>query len=111
MGRRRVPIVLLDHIHRAHGALSPRRWYPGMTCSICGERIRQWQPFNFDHAVPISRGGRRGMANKFFAHCLCNAVKGDRYPFSLRTPAEREAVREWVTPRTWRRLVGVWAGE
>lgn len=93
------------------GAQKLKRWYPGALCSICGEHIHVWQRFNFDHIVPVSRGGKRGKVNKALAHCLCNAVKGAQYPFSMRTPAERDAVRAQVTTRTWRRLNRIWRGE
>ncbi len=81
-----------------------------MMCGICCEFIRPWQPYNIDHEVPMSRGGRRGKINKQYAHQLCNSVKGDRYPFSLRTPEEREAVRALVQPATYCKLQRVWAG-
>jgi len=58
----------------------------------------------------MSKGGRRGKANKTFTHTLCNSVKGDRYPFNLRTPAEREAVRAVVSERTYARLERTWRG-
>ncbi len=87
-----------------------RRWHPGMACGICGELIRSWQPFNHDHVVPMSKGGPRGRRNKTFAHLLCNCVKGDRHPFSLRTAADREAARTLVTARTYARLQQIWAG-
>ncbi len=104
-------MVVLGQPARPHGALSPRRWFPAMTCCICGERVRQWQPFSFDHIIPMAKGGPKGRRNKGFAHVLCNSVKGDRHPFSLRTPAEREAVRAWVRPETYARLLLVWAGQ
>lgn len=81
-----------------------------MACSICGEPVRQWQQFNWDHGVPVSLGGKRGRSNKAYAHCLCNAVKGNRHPFSLRTAAERDAVRARVRPQTWQQLCLIWAG-
>lgn len=70
-----------------------------------------WQRFNWDHEIPVSKGGRRGRLNRRIAHCLCNSVKGDRYPFSLRTKAEREAFKAHVLPRTYRRLQRIWNGE
>lgn len=94
-----------------HGSLDSSHWYAGLTCSICGTPIEPWQMMSFDHEVPLARGGGRGRANKKIAHCLCNSVKGDRYPFSLRTPEEREAVRAWVRPVTWERLQRTWRGE
>ncbi len=95
---------------REPGAQSPRLWFPQMRCAICGERVCRWQPFNFDHAVPMSLGGKRGKKNKQFAHALCNSVKNNRHPFSLRTVEEREAVRLLVRPETYSRLQQVWAG-
>ncbi len=92
-------------------AQNPRRWFPGMACSICGEYIRLWQPFNFDHHVPLAKGGAKGRKNKRFTHVLCNTIKGDRHPFSLRTPAEREAIRPFVRPEVYAKLLRVWAGE
>jgi hypothetical protein len=110
MARPRVAIVILEPAARQPGAQSPRRWAPGMRCSICGERIHRWQAFNFDHQVPIACGGARGKTNKKPAHLLCNAVKGRRHPFALRTPAQRAAARGIVAPRTYARLQRIWAG-
>lgn len=104
-------IQMVDRFRHNNGALSRRLWYPGMACSICGEPIRPWQLFNRDHVIPMSAGGRKGRENKAYAHVLCNSVKGDRHPFSLRTPAEREAVRALVKPATYERLLRTWAGE
>lgn len=92
-------------------AVTPRRWYPGMTCSICGAEIRSYQRFNRDHTIPRAAGGPAGRKNKAPAHVLCNLVKGSRHPFSMRTADEREQVRVRVTPDTWRRLLRIWAGE
>lgn len=97
-------------MERQAGSLDPRTWKPGMVCSICGEFIRRHQGFNLDHEIPISRGGRRGKINKRIVHVICNAVKGSRYPFSLRTAEERAAVRSLVQDKTFRRLAMVWAG-
>jgi len=107
----RVRIVILDRRARRQNAQSPRRWFPGMTCAICGEGIRQWQAFNHDHQLPMAKGGAKGRKNKQYTHVLCNSVKGDRYPFSLRTQAEREAVRNRVRPETYAKLQRIWAGE
>lgn len=109
MGRR-LPAVLYRR-PRTMGALSPRMWYPGMSCIICGEKVRPWQAFNWDHVVPISKGGPRGKKNKAIAHLLCNSVKNDRHPFSLRTLNDREAVRPFVSTHTYERLLRIWAGE
>ncbi len=107
----RIELIIAERFRRKQNALSPRRWHPALTCWICAELIRQWQPFNFDHMVPMSKGGRRGRANKAYTHVLCNSVKGDQHPFFLRTAAEREAVRARVRPDVYRRLERVWAGE
>lgn len=90
------------------GALSPRYWSENLVCCICGSRILRSHPFNRDHIIPMAKGGPRGKVNKAFAHLLCNSVKGDRFPFSLRTPEEREAVRAWVTARTYNKLLWLW---
>lgn len=106
---RRIDIRRL--LPRTSGSLSVRRWHPGLVCCICGSTIWRWQAFNNDHVVPMSLGGKRGKANKEFAHQLCNSVKGNRHPFSMRTPAEREAVRHWVKAETYERLLRTWAGD
>lgn len=92
-------------------AASLRRWSPGICCQICGEKIFSYQRFNTDHTIPMSLGGRPGKANKALAHVLCNLVKGDRYPFSLRTAQEREEIRRLVREKTWQALCRIWAGE
>lgn len=106
----RLRYVILDRAARKNGVQSPRRWYPGMACAICGEAIRRWQEFNHDHQVPLSKGGAKGRKNKTFTHVVCNTVKGCKHPFSLKTPAEREAIREQVKPQTWAKLVVAWNG-
>src|SRR3954471_3388529 len=87
-----------------------RRWQPGAVCSICGETIYSYQRFNFDHEVPMFKGGGRGRANKRLAHCICNAVKADRYPFSMRTMQERALVRSMVSESIWALLLRAWRG-
>lgn len=87
-----------------------RRWKRGLCCRICGCTIHMWQRFNFDHSVPVSRGGRRGRINKHLAHSLCNAVKGNRHPFSLKRPEEREQIRPYLREQTWLALCRIWAG-
>lgn len=87
-----------------------RRWHPSVACRICGESIHLWQRFNFDHFVPVSKGGRKGRINKHLAHSLCNAVKGNRHPFSLKTTAEREQIRPYLREQTWLALCRIWDG-
>ncbi len=86
-----------------------RRWRPHLLCRICGCTIHMWQRFNFDHRVPLSKGGR-GRVNKHLAHSLCNAVKGNRHPFSLRTETDRARLRPFVRTETWDALCRIWAG-
>lgn len=81
-----------------------------MLCTICGESIRQWQRWSWDHVIPMSRGGRRGKSNKAPAHVLCNCIKGDRYPFAMKTTAERQYIKSRVSPQTWARLCMIWSG-
>lgn len=106
----RIELIIAERFRRKQNALSPRRWHPTLACWICGELIRQWQPFNWDHMVPMSKGGRRGRANKTYTHVLCNTVKGDRHPFFLRTVEERAAARALIRPVVYERLLRVWAG-
>lgn len=91
-------------------ALNSAHWREGLDCSICGSPITALQSCNWDHDPPRSRGGR-GRRDRNLAHCLCNAVKGDQHPFSLRTPEQRAAIATRVTARTYRRLQRIWAGE
>lgn len=107
----RVERIIADRRRRKMNALSPARWYPGMHCWICWSPITREQRFNFDHKIPMSQGGARGRRNKAYTHVLCNTVKGDRYPFFLRTPAERDAVRQSIRPDLFERLQRLWSGE
>lgn len=91
-------------------SLSTRRWHPGSVCSICGEKIYCYQPFNYDHKVPVSKNGKRGRANKFLAHCICNVVKGNQHPFELRTKDQRQAIKKQVSAATWVKLQRAWQG-
>jgi hypothetical protein len=95
---------------RDGSASNPRHWKPGSLCIICGEKIFPYQRFNFDHLIPMSRGGPRGRSNKYLSHLICNMVKGDRWPFWLRTNSERLAVRKHVKPKTWEALQRAWKG-
>lgn len=87
-----------------------RRWKPGSVCIICGEKIYSYQRFNWDHLIPMAKGGHRGRSNKFLAHAICNAVKGDQWPFWLRSNEERQRVRNGVSDRTWQALLRAWYG-
>lgn len=85
-------------------------WKSGAVCIICGERIHLFQQFNYDHLIPVSRGGQRGRENKYLAHVICNSVKGNQWPFWLRSRAEREKTRTVVRHQTWLALCRAWAG-
>lgn len=93
-----------------HRATSRRHWKPGSICVICGEKIYSFQQFNWDHLIPMSRGGQRGRNNKYRTHVICNAVKGNKWPFWLRTENEREQVRRKVREKTWLALCAAWEG-
>lgn len=95
--------------HRPH-ALPLKFWIPGVCCSICGERIEQFQAFNWDHELPMSLGGPRGRRNKALAHVLCNSVKQSRHPFSMKTAEEREFIRHYIKKATYAKLVELWSG-
>lgn len=50
----------------------------GMTCHICGGDIEDRTDLNFDHVVPLSRGGAHVQENIRPAHKFCNLSKGTR---------------------------------
>jgi len=99
--RPRSPTELREHILNSAAAAF---------CHICWESIYPWQPLNWDHVVPMAKGGARGVKNKRLTHEICNTVKGDQIDFYLRTEAEREAIRLLVKPATYARLVRAWNG-
>jgi 5-methylcytosine-specific restriction endonuclease McrA len=50
----------------------------GWVCHLCREKIDGREDLNFDHVVPLSRGGAHSMANISPSHALCNNRKGPR---------------------------------
>lgn len=61
----------------------------GFVCHICGGSITPGE-HQFDHVVPLARGGRHCNANIAVAHALCNArkqaktdVPSSRYPTGI----------------------------
>lgn len=91
-------------------ARDKRHWKPGVVCIICGEKIYHFQRFNYDHLIPMSRGGARGRSNKYLAHVVCNMVKGSQWPFWLRNNDERMKVRSQVSLAVWAALCRAWRG-
>jgi 5-methylcytosine-specific restriction endonuclease McrA len=50
----------------------------GWVCHICGGPVLSRNDLQFDHIIPLSRGGPHSMANIAVAHALCNNRKGPR---------------------------------
>ncbi len=49
----------------------------GLMCHICGQVIDRSQ-LQFDHIIPLSKGGAHSMENISVAHARCNNQKGDK---------------------------------
>ncbi|MDK1002838.1 GmrSD restriction endonuclease domain-containing protein [Bacillus subtilis] len=47
-------------------------------CPICQEEIQELDDIEVDHIVPLSIGGREGVANLQITHKLCNRVKNNK---------------------------------
>ena len=50
----------------------------GMVCHICGGKIRNRRDLDFDHVVPLSKGGPHSEENVRPSHRRCNRRKGSR---------------------------------
>lgn len=50
----------------------------GMICHLCGGEIASRSDLNFDHVVPLARGGEHSPENLRPAHASCNRRKGAR---------------------------------
>lgn len=48
----------------------------GKRCYLCGGGARWDDPFEFDHVVPLARGGSNGLGNLRHCHRSCNNAKG-----------------------------------
>lgn len=79
-------------------------------CFLCWEAIYPWQDYNWDHVVPMSRGGARGKRNQRLTHTICNSVKGNEVDFFLRTEQQRQLVLDRCTERIRVRLQRAWNG-
>jgi 5-methylcytosine-specific restriction endonuclease McrA len=52
----------------------------GMVCHLCGGAIESPDDLQFDHVIPISRGGARLEGNVLPSHKRCNNSKGNNGP-------------------------------
>jgi len=52
----------------------------GMVCHLCGHVIASWKDLNFDHVIPLARGGPHTYDNIRPAHERCNKSKGAKLP-------------------------------
>lgn len=55
----------------------------GRHCNICDLPIAENHAVQFDHVIPLARGGAHTAENLRPAHRSCNAWKGDRLPSEL----------------------------
>lgn len=62
----------------------------GMVCHICGGEIGSMSHLDFDHVVPIARGGGHVQENLLPSHSSCNRRKGAKL------------MSELVLPGTWK---------
>lgn len=51
----------------------------GARCGICGDPVPA-EELEFDHIMPLSRGGSNRADNRQVAHSRCNRLKGNRIP-------------------------------
>lgn len=67
---------------RKHGAIVSKADYAailaefGMVCHICGQDIEFLDDLNFDHVIPLAKGGPHSAENIRPSHALCNQQKG-----------------------------------
>lgn len=47
-------------------------------CGICNKKIDPAAPFDIDHVIPLSLGGKHSYANVQISHPVCNRRKGNR---------------------------------
>lgn len=52
-------------------------------CYLCDKKIRSLKEANFDHIIPISRGGAHTFENLAATHARCNQRKNDKLPEEL----------------------------
>jgi hypothetical protein len=50
----------------------------GMVCHICGAGIPARRDLNYDHVIPLTRGGAHVQENILPAHKFCNQSKGNK---------------------------------
>jgi hypothetical protein len=50
----------------------------GMVCHLCGGQILTRRDLNFDHVIPLTRGGPHVQENIRPSHKKCNASKGNK---------------------------------
>jgi 5-methylcytosine-specific restriction endonuclease McrA len=66
-------------------------WRDGFYCHICGELVNP-QDVQFDHIIPLSKGGPHSMDNISVAHAKCNMKKKDK----ILEP--RINIKKWIEP-------------
>lgn len=63
----------------------------GMFCYICEQEITSGQKAEFEHVIPLARGGIHSMDNIKIAHMVCNRRKGDKLLSEMK-PHQRRGI-------------------
>lgn len=58
-------------------------------CGICGG-LPDGGGYDFDHIIPLARGGAHHIDNMQFAHSSCNRSKGDKLPHETQMAIKQE---------------------
>jgi 5-methylcytosine-specific restriction endonuclease McrA len=74
-GRRRATISSPDPVNYARILVEH-----GMVCHICAEQIPSLDDLEFDHVIPLARGGAHSVENIRPSHSSCNRRKGAKLP-------------------------------
>lgn len=61
-------------------------------CGICDQAIAEGSDFDYDHIIPIAKGGAHSTNNLQMAHPICNRRKSDRMSFELTEDDKAEAL-------------------
>jgi 5-methylcytosine-specific restriction endonuclease McrA len=62
----------------------------GDVCYLCGDSVEPHE-LDFDHVIPLSRGGAHSASNVRVTHASCNRRKGARTPSEYLTALEKGA--------------------